>query len=154
MDKMRIDSFDAGYYIGSTLQLKSNAPGQIGIWSLPSTTSPSVLKKTINKGDYVGTIYSYKLDGNNELWWILEGGGYVKHREGYFDLNVANSTSSGKQIADTMQAIKDSDLTEKITKAGSDLISGASSVISDLGGNLKFYLIAVVVIILFLKFSK
>ena len=75
--------------VGKTLYSKVN----LNIRKLPDINSTII--KTVKPNDFVGVVYSYisKSDG---IWWILEGNSlypnqYVKHQEGYFDLqNLRN----------------------------------------------------------------
>jgi len=140
--KLRVNNFDAGYYIGSTLVAKV----QLGIWSLPSLTS--TLIRTIKPGGYVGTIDSYIVKGS-DVWWQLQGGGYVLHGPGKFDLNTAATTASGKQFADDQAKAAEADVignaAGKLATGLGNVVGGAGDLLSSLGKNLPLYIVAALV---------
>jgi len=136
--KLRTSNFDAGYYIGSTLVAKV----QLGVWSLPSLTS--TLLRTIKPGGFVGTIDSYIVKGA-DVWWMLQGGGYVLHGPGKFDLNTATATASGKEFADTITELQKPTEVERVLTGAADLVGGAGDLLSNVGKNLPLYIVAALV---------
>lgn len=81
--------YNADQVIGKTLYM--NAGKSINVRKLPSILSEVL---TVAKSsEYVGVVYSYvtKSDG---IWWQLDRGNvvcWVKHAEGYFDVQALSS---------------------------------------------------------------
>ena len=88
-NKIGATIYNADQVIGKTLYM--NAGKSINVRKLPSITSEVI---TVAKSsEYVGVVYSYvtKSDG---IWWQLDRGNvvcWVKHAEGYFDVQALSS---------------------------------------------------------------
>lgn len=157
----------ADYYIGSWLR----ALQPISVYS--TAGGGGRLIKTFKKGDLVGRIFSY-IVRNGKVYWELEdlnngpGGGFVEHAPGKFDLSEATETSSGKEIEkkveefaktaaklDAMNPIgKLTEATTGIIAGVSDVVSGAGKTLSSIGSNLKWYIAAILVIVIIVGFIK
>lgn len=156
----------ASYYLDSTLVARV----PVTIYRTPSTTSDVVID--IPKGGNVGKIQSYVVrDG--QVWWDVywfsgKHAGWVKHEPGLFNTNIAEQTSSGvahdatvKKSVDTANK-KDiidttSEAVNKTVEGTGNLIGGLGDTLGSIGSNLKWILLAAVILVVVfaaLKFAK
>lgn len=145
----------ADYYIGSWLKaLKSGS-----IYSAPNGT----FIDDFYPGETVGQIYSYVLkDGN--VWWQLAGkngngtGGFVLHKPGMFDNQVALDTSSGEEHEQLLDELSEPNVIEKtvgdLATGVTDTVSGVGKTLSGIGKYLPLIILAVVVIAGYYVFTK
>lgn len=145
------DSDRISYYLDSLLIAKK----PIKIWSLPGASKGGTVKNIVPVGGSVGKIYSWVKDKNGiDIWLQLVAPetpsdkvgtapiiGYTPFFEGYFDKGIATSTSSGKKFVDEMTAISDD--------SGFSLPS-----FGNLLGSMKWYLIAILAIIMLAVFLR
>lgn len=116
--------------------------------SLYSSPGGKYLRQ-ISKGQYIGTIYSFKTN-NSDLWWQLddkEGNhlGYVKHEEKKFD---ENKLMASLIIAEQKRQKEIDDAINKRPPPDLDLNLG------DLFNNLLTPIIILIVLLIILQFSK
>jgi len=164
MDYADLTTKPADYYLDSILVAKV----PVNVYKSPSLTAPIVNK--YSKGSNVGTIQSWVVrDGN--VWWDVNyfsgvHAGWVKHDPALFDSTIAEQTASG--AAQTAEVKKLTDAASKPADVGSALVEGAGNALTgatnllsgvgdtlgSIGKNLKWYVLAVVLVVVILAFLK
>lgn len=93
------DIFSADQVIGKTLIAKANVP----LKRLPTASAPVIY--TAKKGETVGRVYSWVMDGGTLYWQFLDQYGkpyYAQHRSGIFSVEALQ-----QQGAQTLEEIKE-----------------------------------------------
>jgi len=139
----------ASYFYGSWLVAKE----PVTVYSSPNGTP---LKK-LNTGSTVGRIYSHN-DRDGEIWWVLENnGGAVKHAPGRFDTSIAMETSSGQKHEELMLDLQKDpigDTVKTLATGVTDTVKGVGESLSFLGGNLKWVLLGLGILMLVFSYTK
>jgi len=164
MDYAEITTKPADYYLDSTLVAKV----PVTIYKSPSLTAPVVNKYA--KGTNVGKIQSWVVrDGN--VWWDIDyfsgvHAGWVKHDPSLFDAAIAEQTASGAAQAAEVKKLTDAaakpadigsaviDGAGNVVQGASNLLSGVGDTLGSIGANLKWYILAIVLVFIILAFLK
>lgn len=164
MDYADVITKPADYYLDSTLVAKV----PVIIRKSPSDTAPIVNKYA--KGTNVGKIQSWVVR-NGQVWWDIDyfsgiHAGWVKHDPALFDATIAEQTASGavqnaevKKLTDA--AAKPADIASAVIDGAGNVVQGASNLLSgvgdtlgSIGANLKWYILAIVLVFIILAFLK
>lgn len=149
----------ASYYIDSTLVAKV----PVTIFKTPSVTSDVILK--VPKGGNVGKIQSYVVrDG--QVWWNInwfsgKHAGWVRHSPELFNTSIAEQTASelshNESVKKSNELLTQKSTIEKVSEGVGNALSGTADAIGSIGSNLKWILLAVVILVVVfaaLKFAK
>lgn len=144
----------ATYYYDAELIAKK----PVTLYKSPDVTSG--VKNSFPKGANVGTI-DFHVVRNGQVWWHIMGYnkeplGYLPHEKGLFDTDIIEQTASGSVFDTKMTELKQNQETlPPILQAGSDVVKGATSLVSgigetatSLGKNLRLILIVVLCLVL------
>lgn len=119
------DTINADQVIGKTLIAAQNVP----IKRYPSKSAPVVY--TARRGESVGTVYSWVMDGTT-LYWVFEDANgkpyYAEHRPGYYSLKALQG--QGAQTDQDAQEAADqaaNPITYAITKVLKPVALGAAA---------------------------
>ncbi len=139
----------ASYYLDSTLVAKV----PITIYKNPDIKSDIIIE--IPKGGNVGIIQSYVIrDG--QVWWDVnwfsgKHAGWVKHVKGLFNTDIAEQTSSGseqsKTVSKSNSILNEKSTIEKVSQGIGNAVEGTADALGSFGSNLKWILIASVILI-------
>lgn len=164
MDFAEVVSKPASYYFDSTLVAKVPVTAR----QSPSDTAPIV--QSFPKGANVGVIQNYVVrDG--QVWWDMDwfsGShmGWIKHDPSLFDATIAEQTSSGAVQDATVKKLVDAaakpadigtaviDGAGNVVQGASNLLSGVGDTLGSIGANLKWYVLAIVLVVVILAFMK
>ena len=151
-DCNHLNKEDIGYYLDGILaaQMPTN------LWSNAGVKKGGKVIRTYKVGEQIGRIFSWVKDANGAVWFMLVDPstpqdkvnnakiiGYTPYLPNQFNKDLVYKTSSGKKLDDELKAIQNMPIFD--WKKGFDFLGL---------GNLKWYILAVIVLIVILKFKK
>lgn len=152
------DVTNPGYYEGATLVAKR----YVTSYSVPgSDSNGNPLGTVVNKyspNDTIGTIYSYWVDPSSGLvWWEMTDNKneWLLHQTGYFDSSVAEGTASGTTFNNQQNALANATgFFNSLKNGATDVVNKVGNDLSGIFGDLKWYIIAALVIGALILFSN
>jgi hypothetical protein len=152
MDKRNnIDSLDANDVIGGTLLSKDQ---NVNVYTSPT----GKLIGTIKANTPIGVVYSWTVDAADRVWFQLESTPdkpmWVASASGRFDQTYLENSLA--EAAKKKAAIVEAVAQERMDNNQSSLYQFGKDPVGAIGdvlGDLKWYLIGIVVLILILKFK-